>query len=217
MKILPFILILALLLLLYPLCVGVKADRNRLQIFWRPFSPAKWRVCLLAREFAPPKLLLAVAEEDWEGAVDLLLKKRKDKAEATPKGEKQNSPNRRLRPWLLAVFSALRVEKLAIRAKIGGDPYRAAILSGTVWAIMSALLARLSAAVKCWRPRSGDCLQMGLMPQPSRFWDSQVEINLECRLCLGRVLLNLLVGYVKKTDFGKIFGKSSRKKAVEKQ
>lgn len=190
MKILLIILVLCLilnvLLLTYPVRLAVQSENCRLVVYWLPFGSRK--VCLLKREFAPPDVILALAEGNFATAADILLTKKADKAQKTDERKLSWADI-----WALigGGLAAVRVREFRLRIAVGGDPYRAAMLAGSLSAVLSAGLARFSMAVASWTHDVRGA-EVTMLSPPSRFVDSRMALSAEFSVRAGGALWQIL-------------------------
>lgn len=200
MKILLIILVLCLLLnvflLAYPIRLAIELDKRRAAVYWLPYIGR--RVSILQRDFAPPELIAALAEGDFERAADILLaKKGKPQADKAQSEKKQAGGRHELFSWanirscLGGGLAAVRVRRLRLQILVGGDPYRAAMLAGGLSAAVSAGLARLSAAVAEW-PSDVRGAEVGLLSPASSLSDSRIVFSTEVSARVGTALWQIL-------------------------
>lgn len=190
--ILGLCLLLNVLLLTYPVRLAVELDRQRAAVYWLPYIAR--RVCLWQREFAPSKLIAALSEGDWAKAADLLLDGRAERREKSTL-EKERERDRlswtSIRAVIVGGLAALRVRKFRLYVAVGGDPFYAAMLAGSLSAVLSAALARLSAAVAAWQG-GAQCIDVAMLSPDSRFADSRLNLSAEMSVCAGTALWEIL-------------------------
>lgn len=151
-------------------------------------------MCLLKREFAPPDVILALAEGDFATAADILLTKKADKAD---KPEKTSKPDERRLNWadiwalIGGGLAAVRVREFRLCIAVGGDPYRAAMLAGSLSAVLSAGLARFSMVVASWAHDVRGA-EVTMLSPPSRFVDSRMALSAEVSVRVGGALWQIL-------------------------
>lgn len=184
--VLGLLLLLNLLLLTYPIRLAVVLDNRQAAVYWLPYVGR--RVRIWQKKFVPSQVIAAFYEGDFEQVAALLFSGRAERqAESAP----HRLSWRNVRALLGGGLAALRVRSFRLSVAIGGEPFKAAMLAGSLYAGLSAALARLSAAVASWQC-GADGVQVTMLSPPCCFIDSRIFLAAEVSVAIWQALWQIL-------------------------